>query len=101
MRSIASTRRAVNCALFVPEDKSVKDKTQVLRCCLDDPFREYYTIMDMCGTVACPFFKPVGKDNCIRKEKGKDVWFEEIPENVRKHQMTPMEYAKGYEGKRK
>ncbi len=113
--------KALNCANYYPEDTKVTVKLirnpdtgrskhiyrddKVMKCCLEDNHREYYQKMDMCGTVACPFYKPQGTANQVRKEKRNAVWFEPLKPEQEEWQMTPQRYKAHYErlhnGKRK
>ena len=99
MQSTGFSNKALDCALLMPETAIVKGtKQKVMRCCLDSRHRKYFVEMEMCGTVACPFFKPVGKAETIRKEKGRDVWFMEMPDRIKELQMSPEKYQDCYGG---
>ena len=54
--------------------------------------------LDMCGTVACPFFKPNGKGDHVRKERGNDVYFADLTEEQKAKQMNTKQYSAFYEG---
>ena len=101
---------ALKCANYYPEDAKEKidavtdpetgrkryiyKETKVLRCCLEDQHRHHYEKLDMCGTVACPFYKPNGTANQVRKERRNAVWFVPLSPEQEAKQMTPREYER-------
>lgn len=79
------TSNAVECALSYPLDNELK-------CCLKDDAFIAMQVTGACGTIACPFYKPLGKADWVRRENAREVWFEELPEDVKAKQMSAEEY---------
>lgn len=76
---------AVECALSYPFNNEIK-------CCLKDDAFIAMQVTGACGTIECPFYKPLGKADWVRKENAREVWFEELPEEVKAKQMSADEY---------
>ena len=85
MQSTDSTSNAVECALSYPFNNEIK-------CCLKDDAFIAMQVTGACGTIACPFYKPLGKGDWVRRENAREVWFEELPEEVKAKQMSVDEY---------
>lgn len=85
MQSTDSTSNAVECALSYPDNNEIK-------CCLKDDAFIAMQVTGACGTIECPFYKPLGKADWVRRENAREVWFEELPEEVKAKQMSYGEY---------
>lgn len=87
------------CALYYPELVMVRcqgKKKYRKVCCITVQEREKLYPYDICGTTDCPFFKPVGKEDWIRKENGNAVWFEQMSPEQQDKMMTAKEYETYY-----
>ena len=85
MQFTDSTSNAVECALSYPFSDEIK-------CCLKDDACIAMQVTGACGTIECPFYKPLGKGDWVRRENAREVWFEELPEEVKAKQMSAEEY---------
>ena len=85
MQSTDSTSNAVECALSYPFSDEIK-------CCLKDDACIAMQVTGACGTIECPFYKPLGKGDWVRRENAREVWFEELSEEAKAKQMSAEEY---------
>lgn len=85
MQSTDSTSNAVECALSYPVNNEIE-------CCLKDDAFIAMQVTGACGTIECPFYKPLGKADWVRRENAREVWFEELPEEAKAKQMSAEEY---------
>ena len=85
MQSTDSTSNAVECALSYPVNNEIK-------CCLKDDACIAMQVTGACGTIECPFYKPLGKGDWVRRENAREVWFEELSEEAKAKQMSAGEY---------
>ena len=85
MQSTDSTSNAVECALSYPFSDEIK-------CCLKDDACIAMQVTGACGTIECPFYKPLGKGDWVRRENAREVWFEELSEEAKAKQMSVDEY---------
>ena len=93
---------AEKCGLYLPESRQMSDGTTkiTMRCGVDWKERNVFNRAGKCGTPDCPFWKPVGSTDKIRRETryGK-VYFATMPEELKSRQMTAKEYSNWFYGR--
>ena len=93
MRSTDLLNSPCGCTNYLPEKKGEgENEKTVYRCCLTNGERERKMRNGMCGNDGCPFFKPVGKSDTVRRDGKGKTCFVPLTKKQAAHQMSNEEY---------